>query len=86
MKDSKTILPQEYGWIGNAAIWVLGSFWWQYKTNAPLWECAPFGDYYILTFSTNKAPFFLRRWVQRILMGTKYRRVRVAPPSIKKQP
>jgi len=84
---SKKILPPEYGIIGNIAIWIFGSFWFENRSESHpdsfyaliypkyLWEFAPCGDFYSLTVMLNKAPCFLHRWLQRLLLGMKYRRV-----------
>jgi hypothetical protein len=40
----------------------------------PIWDCAPTGDYYSLTCRISRAPCFLHRWAQRIILGVRYRR------------
>ena len=43
----------------------------------PIWDCAPCGDFYSVTYSIARAPFFLHRWAQTVILGVSYRRRKV---------
>ena len=43
----------------------------------PIWDCAPCGDFYSVTYHIARAPFFLHRWAQTVILGVRYRRRKV---------
>lgn len=40
----------------------------------PIWDCAPCGDFFSVTYSIARAPCFLHRWAQTVILGVRYRR------------
>jgi len=43
------------------------------------WDFAPFGDFFMMTISPVTAPNIIRRMMQRIIMGSRYRLVEARP-------
>jgi len=43
------------------------------------WDFAPFGDFWVMTVSPVTAPNIIRRMMQRIIMGSRYRLIEDRP-------
>jgi len=43
------------------------------------WDFAPFGDFFVMTVSPFTAPNIIRRMMQRIIMGSRYRLIEDRP-------
>jgi hypothetical protein len=43
------------------------------------WDFAPFGDFFMMTVSPVTAPNIIRRMMQRIIMGSRYRLIEDRP-------
>lgn len=43
------------------------------------WDFAPFGDFFMMTISPVTAPNIIRRMIQRIIMGSRYRLIEDRP-------
>jgi hypothetical protein len=43
------------------------------------WDFAPFGDFFVMTVSPVTAPNIIRRIMQRIIMGSRYRLIEDRP-------
>ena len=43
------------------------------------WDFAPFGDFFMMTISPVTAPNIIRRMMQRIIMGSRYRLIEDRP-------
>lgn len=43
------------------------------------WDFAPFGDFWVMTITPVTAPNIIRRMMQRIIMGSRYRLIENRP-------